>query len=127
MDTLANNTWRYTLSSAANIKHDTPLMSEPAACWKKQSEVLGELDRWGSESLLAIRCRPSVHRKLLKAVGKHTLALQKKEGLFGFSNHIYLTEKLDPLLCSSIACSQPKVIELRGVHPLMTNQILAMV
>ena len=77
MDTLANNTWRYTLSSAANIKHDTPLMSEPAACWKKQSEVLGELDRWGSESLLAIRCRPSVHRKLLKAVGKHTLTLQK--------------------------------------------------
>ena len=43
--------------------------------WKQKSEVLGELDGPRSNGLLAVRCRPGVHRQLLQAVRKHTLTL----------------------------------------------------
>ena len=52
---------------------------------------------------------------------------QKKGGGCYYYGQIYLTEKLDPLLCSSIACSQPEVIELCSIHPLMTDQVVTMV
>ena len=45
----------------------------------------------------------------------------------GTSEPAHLAEELDPLFCGSVAGSQPEVVELRGVHSLLPDQVVAVV